>query len=284
MMNLVSKQDIKKALSETFERPVESQTQLSIGQEKEEAKTESVPATIKNTLPGRVKQYLNLCITEYYTRLGHDMDKAGATHIDSTINILEKDLRGSMSHLRLGEIRLAMEYGAKGVFGDAKPCSASSISHYLMAYLQLHERQSAKDELSKEENEAKNAKLLTKRIEWTEAEYVEKMRERYIENLNRVAAGKSTLDIGGLLFEHLVKNEIIELTEHDLKAAEEMLLEKRKKNPFDLFTRALLERHRSGEAVLASVTKEIILNKYFKMEVDMRLMEKAKEKQKQTSK
>lgn len=218
---------------------------------------------------------LKSIISEYGVRVGQANLKE--TFVDLTVEVLAGDLKKYYSRLRIGEAVLAIRLAALGEFGDPRHVSAENFKSAIDLYLQNRERRDFKEKIAKEENEAKNMKLLAKRTEWTQQEYEEKMRERYIENLNRVAAGKGTMDIGGLLFDHLIKKEIIELTEYDIAAAEELLNEKRKANPFDLFTRNLLERHRSGEPVLVPIAKEIVLTKYFKMEVEMRLMEKAKE-------
>lgn len=224
---------------------------------------------------GPLRTELKSIISEYGVRVGQANLKE--TFVDLTVEVLAGDLKKYYTRLRIGEAVLAIRLAALGKFGDPKHVSAENFKNAIDLYLHSRERRDFKEKVAKEENEAKNAKLLSQKTEWTEDEYVEKMRERYIENLNRVAAGKTTLDIGGLLFEHLVKNEIIELTEHDIAAAEELLNERRKANPFDHLVRTTLERHRTGEPVLIPMAREMVLTKYFKMEVEMRLMEKANE-------
>lgn len=263
-MNLVSKQDIKNALAETFEKEVGGITM-------------QLDATISNLPDSKIKAMLILSITDYFTRVGHSMENAGGqAYVSSTVNLLCTDLRKSFGHLRIGEIKLAIEYGAKGVLGEIKQCCASTVEGYLSAYLNLNERKLAKDEIAQE----KKTLQIEEKAPWSEDEYIRAMRERYRENLNRVYKGYPVKDIGGLLFDHMVKVGILENpTAEDRQEVVDDWYAKLKSNPFDTYTRELVKRHRAGEDVTTLYARQMILQKHIQMDVEARLLkEKSNER------
>jgi len=269
---MVSKSDIKKALLEKYEVIQENLLK--------EKTVVYVDASIDNIPLSVVRERLVIFIGEYFTRMGHDLKKAGgATFQTDTAKLLSDDLKKTMRHIRISEVRLAMEYGAKGVFGEAKHCSVSTIEDYLMKYLQLPERAMAKDEIKKEENERNNAKLLAQRTEWTAEDHSKAMRGRYIENLNRIDQGKEVLDYGGLLFDHMLKVGVIEVTEDDKKEVMEKLNQLHNQNKWDpRFKDQMNSLLSAPESMHHPLVREHVLTKYFKMEVAMRLEARELEK------
>jgi hypothetical protein len=263
-MNLVSKKDIKAALSEKYEvvqKDIEGKDRVAL-----------VDATVGNTPYEKLVKFLVLCIDDYFTRLGHKLQEAGGSEFQiKTSKTIADDIKNTMKHLRINEVKLAIVYGAMGVFGEPKHCSPSNMEHYLMAYLQLPERAMAKEELAAEENQSNNVKLLSeKSTTWTEDDYINAMRSRYKENIQRVRDGKSVIDVGGLLFTHMYKLGIIEMTVDDEKEVVEQIRTKKKLNPLDVRYRELLRDYEKGSNSILPMIREHVMTKYFKMEVQMR--------------
>lgn len=264
-MNLVSKQEIKEVLVEKYQsvqKDIEGKDEVVF-----------VDATIGNTPYDKLVKFIVMCIGDFFTRTGQRLEDAGGSEWQiKTSKLLADDLKKTMKHLRINEVKLAIEYGAKGVFGDMRHCSVSTLENFLMAYLQLPERAMAREELAAEENQRNNVKLLAEKANtWTEDDYLKAMRSRYRENLQRIREGKTVIDIGGLLFDHLHKLGIIEMTIEDENEVVEIIQKKKKLNPLDVRYRELLRDYENGggHSILPMI-REHVLDKYFKMEVEMR--------------
>jgi hypothetical protein len=263
-MSMVSKADIKAALLEKYQV---SQKNL-LG----EGVISTVDATVENTSIGALQVAIVNFIGEYFTRVGHDLPKAGgAVFQTDTAKILAGDLKKTMRHIRINEIRLAMEYGSKGVFGEVKHCSVSTIEEYLMKYLLLPERIAVKEEIKKEENERNNAKLLATKTEWTAEDHVKAMRKRYNENLHRIDQSKDVLDVGGLLFDHMIKEGLIEVTEEDKKQVVLKMQEMQKSDKWNpVIKKQITDLLEMQEGKTHPLVRDHVLTKYFTIEVAMR--------------
>lgn len=239
---MVSKSDIKKALVSTQIELIDF-------------------VTLKRTVIMNVR--------EYYTRTGSKAD-GNELFIEETVNIICEDLKKHFTFIPIQEFKLALEYGANGVFGDIKhPCD-STFKTYLKSYLELPQRQYAKNDLAFEANE--HAKLLPQATKWTEGEMLAALDNRYLECLELVKNGHNPRDVGGLLWDFLEGKNIVEMDNSILEEIYESFLLKLKGNKFDVALRNMLVEHVSSKrnntkSPLISFARTSILKEYFKMEL-----------------
>lgn len=223
---------------------------------------------VSQTGPNELLAFVLLSMREYVIRTGF---RAEEEFIKETGKIMAQDVRKHYGHLPVSEVRLALEYGASGVFGEPKHISVSTFFRCISEYLNLNERKTAKEEHAKE----KGLLQLTEKAPWTEGERIDAMRGRYRENLERVRNGTLVKDLGGLLFDHMAALGFVEICHEDEAEMVEDLKAKLKANSMDTYTRDLLKRHRAGEKCLIPYVQEKVLRKYFEMEIEARKIKQA---------
>lgn len=191
--------------------------------------------------------------------------------IGTTVEFICQDLEKSFKYMHVGEAALAIRtYDGDQFEKYGANMAKAAIEKYLFSDV----RQKYKNMVAKEEN--KDALLLPEKTGWTEEERIEKMRERYRENMQRVRDNYPVKDIGGLLFDHMSKLGLVEMCQEDIDETLMDLVEKRKANPFDTYVRELLRKHSAGEKVIVPYVQERVLRKYFIMEIEARKIKQNK--------
>jgi len=207
---------------------------------------------------GAISLQLRPQIAELSIRLGeHKTDN----FIFDTSNLFAKTIQNDYSRLYLLEVILAVDFCGRGLTIEIKGVSVMSLISALKFYLTSEERRTAKGEF-----ENKAIALLPEKTGWTNEEHLNAMRKRYRENLARLRNGSKVSDVGGLLFEHLQKLEMVEITQEDFDAITDDLIRKKKNNPFDIEVRRAL----NSEEIKKILARENALTKYFELEIAMR--------------
>lgn len=216
--------------------------------------------------------FVLLSIKEYYTRTGMNASE-NKSFIEETARFFCTDLKKHFGHLPHEEVKLALEYGSNGVFGDVKhPCDAT-FKLYLKKYLELSVRDLAKQDLKAEHN--KNLKLLDSPQDGKDYNHVEAMRKRWRLNKQLVRTGNTIRDEGGLLYDYLKEIGFCEITEAQKVRVVERLKQQSKNNlKFVYFKK--LSRGEVDEKELMTFFRAECLKEYFMMEIEA---DKLKEQQ-----
>ena len=220
------------------------------------------------------KTFVALSIREYYTRTGQKAE-GNELFLKDTISITCDDLKKHFNYMPLHEFKLALEYGANGVFGDVKHACDATFKFYLTSYLALPIRAVTLQEFQAEQNEKENVKRLEIHKGDEGYDHVEAMRKRWRENLQLVKNGNSIRDTGGLLYDYLKEIGHCEVTQEQKERVIERL-KQAAKNKFDLVSFRLLEQGKKDEKELATYFQAECLREYFIMEIEAR---KLKEQQ-----
>lgn len=208
--------------------------------------------------------FVLLCIKEYYMRTGMNAID-NKSFIEETARYLCTDLRKHFGHLAHEELKLALECGSNGVFGDVKhPCDAT-FKLYLKKYLELSIRELAKQDLKAEKN--KNLKLLDFPQDGIGYDHVEAMRKRWRLNKQLVITGNSIRDEGGLLYDYLKEIGFCEITEEQKQRVVERLKEQ-SKNTMKFVYFKKLSQGLVDEIELMSFFRAECLKEYFLMEIE----------------
>lgn len=202
-------------------------------------------------------------ITEYSIRVAQT--NVTKEFVEATARLFATDLKKCHTHIRVGEVTLAVRLLSQS--SEKERVSVNTFTNALDVFVYSKERARFKEVQADKSNQ----KRLEVKTQWTTEEHVEKMRDRYIENLNLVDKGQPVRDLGGLLFAHMLKEEIIEMTIEDEEEVLASLHGQRKLDPLNTRVRELIKCHLRGENAILPVVQEYILTKYFKLEVAMRL-------------
>jgi hypothetical protein len=221
------------------------------------------------------KTFVTLSIREYYTRTGQKAE-GNELFLKDTILISCDDLKKHFNYLPIQEFKLALEYGANGVFGDVKHACDATFKFYLTSYLSLPIRAVTLQEFQAEQN--KDIKKLDQHKGDEGYDHVEAMRKRWRENLKLVKNGNSIRDTGGLLYDYLKEIGHCEVNEDHKKNVIERL-KQAAKNKFDIVSFRLLEQGKKDEKELAIFFQAECLREYFVMEIEsIKLKAKKNEK------
>jgi hypothetical protein len=212
------------------------------------------------------KTFITLSIREYYTRTGQRAE-GNEMFINDTISITCDDLKKHFNYMPVQEFKLALEYGANGVFGDVKHACDATFKFYLTSYLALPIRAVTLQEFQAEQN--KDVRLIEEHKGGEGYNHVEAMRKRWRENYQLVKNGNSIRDTGGLLYDYLKEIGHCEVTEEHKERVIERLKQSAK-NKFDLVSFRLLEQGKKDEKELASYFQAQCLREYFIMEIEAR--------------
>lgn len=224
------------------------------------------------------KTFITLSIREYYTRTGQKAE-GNELFLKDTISITCEDLKKHFNYMPLNEFKLALEYGANGVFGDIKHACDATFKFYLTSYLALPIRAIVLQEIQNEQ--IKNVNMLSENGTWSESDEIEAMRKRYKEALNCYRNGKTFIDSGGRLFDFLQSKEFISFDEDDVRQIEYDLLKQKKSGILGIFNRELLKKHFDNgkydhTSPLYFIAKAKVLKEYFIMEIEARAINKKK--------
>lgn len=221
------------------------------------------------------KTFVALSIREYYTRTGQKAE-GNELFLKDTISITCDDLKKHFNYMPLHEFKLALEYGANGVFGDVKHACDATFKFYLTSYLALPIRAVTLQEYQAEQN--KDVKLLEEHKGGEGYDHVEAMRKRWRENLQLVKNGNSIRDTGGLLYDYLKEIGHCEVTQEQKDRVIERL-KQAAKNKFDLVSFRLLEQGKKDEKELATYFQAECLREYFMMEIEFRKLKEQQNEQ-----
>jgi hypothetical protein len=207
---------------------------------------------------GEIANKLKPSISELSIRCG---ESKGDEYIYQTSQLVAKCLKSDYSRLYFLEVILSLDFCGRGLTSEIKGVNSFAILSALKFYLNSEERHTAKTE-----SENKAVGLLPEKCAWTNEDHLNAMRKRYRENMERVRNGSDVVDLGGLLFEHLEKLGFVEICDEDYEAVTDVLIKKKKANPFDLEVRRCL----SSEEIKKVLARQHALNSYFKLEIAMR--------------
>lgn len=214
--------------------------------------------TSKCTDQQALKERIKTSLQEYYIRGGFTSE--GQTqYISEMLAMLVKDISTYFQHLHVGEVYLAIVYGANGVFGELqRPCVNAFIS-YIKSYIALNERKAVIKEIEDERQRL----MLPQVSEATKAEVDAKLRQSYLDNLANVRAGRNIVDVGGLLFAKLKEIGHVSLTDEHINEAVDECRARVRQRINEAFNRELLNRHNNGENVFLPQAEKIALKQYF---------------------
>lgn len=194
---------------------------------------------------------LSICLGE------HKTDQ----YIYETSNLFARALLKDYSRLFILEVITSIDFCFRGLSVEIKGVSVMSLISILKFYINSEERKTVKNEM-----ENKAIALLPEKTAWTNEDHLNAMRKRYRENLHIVRNGGSVKDLGGLLFEHLQKLGMVEITQEDYNSVTENLINKKKNDPFNVEIRTAL----NSDNIKKILARETALTNYFKMEIAMR--------------
>jgi hypothetical protein len=213
--------------------------------------------TIDEMTIGEINLSLKTQVAELAIRAGEHKSEQ---FIYDTTNMLAKSLKSDYSRLYLLEVVLAIDFCGRGLTIEIKGISVIAIISAIKFYLNSPERLTAKQEI-----ENKAIALLPEKTGWTDEEYLDKMRNRYRENLHRVRNGNKTLDLGGLLFELLQKKGFVSIEQQDIEKVTNDLIIRKKANPFDME----VKRCQNSDEIKKLMARENALSRYFHQELIM---------------